>query len=196
MIPDVEVIAAATFSPIPAPVVMVVAVPANVIFPLVVVIAAAALIPSLAAVEAPEVPISEIEPVVALIVPPVSDIPCAAPAVACELAVMAMVFAATVVAKLNPCAKPTLSLPVPPRIVVVAMILPDVENAAPTLMPWLVAPEPPVQLEKVVSPEVPVVQPKPMLTPCELAKLAPLVPLTLMAPDVLVIGFATPILIP
>ena len=128
------------------------------LFPLVVVIAASELIPSLAAVEAPEVPISEIEPVVALIVPAVSDIPCAAPAVACELAVIAMVFPAALVAKLAPCTKPTLSLPVPPRIVVVAMILPAVENAAPILIPWLVAPDPPVQLVKVTSPDVPVVQ--------------------------------------
>jgi hypothetical protein len=109
-----------------------------------------------------------------------------------------MVFPEPVVAKLNPSENPMLPIPVPPRIVVIAITLPNVEKAAPTLMPWLVGPEPPVQLEKVTSPDVPVVQPKPMLTPCELATLAlaVLVPLILMAPDVLVIGLATPIFIP
>jgi hypothetical protein len=194
MIPDVEVILAPTATPTPLPVAP--DAPCKVILPLVAVIAAAELIPWLAVLEIPAVPISVMDPVVELIVPPVSDIPCAAPAVACELAVMAMVFAATLVAKLNPCAKPTLSLPVPPRIVLVAMILPDVENAAPTLMPWLVEPEPPVQLEKVVSPEVPVVQPDAMATPNELVALAVLVPLIFMAPDVLVIGLVVAKLIP
>jgi hypothetical protein len=99
------------------------------------------------------------DPVVELIAPPVIDIPCAAPAVACELAVIAMVFPGPVVAKLNPSENPMLPLPVPPRMVVVAMTLPAVENAAPILIPWLDEPDPPVQLVKVTSPDVPVVQP-------------------------------------
>ena len=109
---------------------------------------------------------------------------------------IAMVFPGPVVAKLAAWKKPTLSLPVPLKIDAVAITLPEVEKAAPTLMPWLVRPEPPVQLEKVTSPEVPVVQVEPILTPCELAKLALLVPLTLIAPDVLVIGLVVAKLIP
>ena len=71
---------------------------------------------------------------------------------------------------------PTLPLPVPPIILLVAVMLPVVEKLAPTLIPWLPDPDPPlhpaivfvpseIEAPKVNKPEVPVVQPVGRETP-------------------------------
>jgi hypothetical protein len=109
------------------------------------------LIPCEPVVLVPPVPFSVIEPPpVVLIEPPVSDIPWQAPVVPVAVAVMAMVLLAPVVEKLNPEANPTPEAPCP-VMDEVAVILPVVVNAAPTLTP-LPPLGPPMQLENTTSP--------------------------------------------
>ncbi len=62
-------------------------------------------------------------------------------------------------------------------------------KAAPRFTPWL-APVLPAEVVKVTVPEVPGVQLPPTETPCDPVTVPWLVPLTLIAPEVLVIEFA------
>jgi hypothetical protein len=124
-------------------------------FPVVVEIVAAPptrLIPCEAELLGPPVPFSVIEPPpVVLIEPvPVSDIPWQLPVVPVAVAVMAIFLLVPVVEKLNAEAKPIPALPCP-VIELVAVMLPVVENAAPTMIP---SPPlgPPMQLENTTSP--------------------------------------------
>ena len=84
-----------------------------------------------------------IAPVVVLSVPEVSWIPCAAP-VGAEAGLAVAVIATAPAAVIEaPALNPTEPLPVPAWIEDVAVMAPDVVNAAPILTPWLVPPLPP-----------------------------------------------------
>ena len=113
---------------------------------------------------APPVPISvSAPPPVVLTVPPVTEIPCAAPVVPRAVAVIAIAEPVPDVVKFAVEAKPTPPLPFP-LIVLVAVMAPAVLNAAATLIP-LPPVAPAMQEENVQSPVVSDVQAPLMLTP-------------------------------
>ena len=137
------------------------------------------------------------------------------------MAVIEIVFPVPVTPKLNPDAKPIPPFPWP-LIEEVAVTIPAVVKAAPTLMPSppVVALLPPMQLEKVTaplpvnavpkftpwlpvpvppepenvtSPDVPGVQLFVLIeTPCELAPVSVLEPLSVIVPEVLVTELVDP----
>ena len=104
-------------------------VPLTLIGPVALVTVVAILTPTLAVVLGPPVPISVIVPlVVVLKVPPVREMPCAAPVVAVELAVIWILDPLPDVEKFADEIKPTLPEPDPPVMLFVATMLPFVEK--------------------------------------------------------------------
>jgi hypothetical protein len=101
------------------------------------------------------------------------------------LAVIAIFLLAPDVEKLNPEAKPTPAAPCP-VIDVVAVMLPVVVNAAPTLIPLppVVPLLPPWQFVKTTSPLLVKVVPK--ATPWQLVPVPPVQPVTVIVPSVIV----------
>lgn len=93
-------------------------------------------------------------------VPPLIEIPWAAPVVAFDEEVIEIGLLTPEEVKLAAQLNPMLPLPDPPLIELVATTDPPVEKSAPTLIPWPDPPvdPPPVQFVKVIVPVVPVVQ--------------------------------------
>ena len=103
---------------------------------------------------------------------------------------------ALVEAKLLFVLKPWLPAPAPPRIPLIATREPDVEKLEVRLTPWLVAPEPAMQLEKITFEEVLVVQGLVMARPCEELPEEALIPPSVMIPVVLTIPLVVAIKMP